>query len=91
MIGDLLDKIKTAIGGRRVAYRQVFRTPNGERVLTDLAKFCRANDTTMHADARAHAMLEGRREVWLHIQQHLQLTEDELWVLYRPVGVRSSE
>jgi hypothetical protein len=87
VIQELLDAIKRAIAGRRVAYRQVFRSPNGERVLADLARFCRANVTTMHPDARAHALAEGRREVWLHIQEQLQLTEDELWTLYRPVGV----
>jgi len=26
--------------------------------------------------------LDGRREVWLRIQQHLQLSEDALWKLY---------
>lgn len=88
---ELWERVKTAIGVRRVTYRQVFRTPNGERVLADLAKFCRANRTTMHPDSRAHALAEGRREVWLHIQQQLQLTEDELWELYRPIEARSSE
>ena len=27
-------------------------------------------------------MLEGRRAVWLRIQEHLQLPEEELWNLY---------
>ena len=88
MLRELLDRLRAAIGDRRVTYRQVFRTPNGERVLKDLAKFCRANSTTMHPDPRMHALAEGRREVWLHVQQQLQLTEDELWELYHPVPVR---
>lgn len=41
-------------------------------VLTDLASFCRAHDTTFHTDERTHAMLEGRREVFLRIQQQAQ-------------------
>ena len=27
-------------------------------------------------------MLEGRREVWLRIQNHLNLTQSELWALH---------
>lgn len=32
--------------------------------------------------------LDGRREVFLRIQQHLQLSDDDLWSLYdgRPIG-----
>ena len=48
----------------------------------DLAKFCRANKTTYNPDARIHAVLEGRREVWLHIQNYLQLTNEELYDLH---------
>ena len=51
-------------------------------MLTDLATFCRAHDTTFHVDERTHAMLEGRREVFLRIQRHLKLTEEELWSLF---------
>ena len=28
------------------------------------------------------AVIQGRREVWLRIQNHLQLTPDQLWELY---------
>lgn len=69
--------------GRKGAYCRVF---NGEgdakAVLKDLARFCRAHATTFHPDPRAHAVAEGRREVWLRIAQHLQLDEDQLWELY---------
>lgn len=67
---------------RKGAYLAAFRNPAGEAVLEDLAKFCRANETTFDADARVHAVLEGRREVWLRIQQHLGLTPEQLLVLY---------
>lgn len=67
---------------RRTAYVKTFRNAFGDEVLADLAKFCRANQSTFHPDPRAHAVAEGRREVWLRIQQHLRLTDDELWVLY---------
>lgn len=48
----------------------------------DLARFCRADQSTFHADARVHAVLEGRREVWLRIQEHLRLSDEELFTLY---------
>jgi hypothetical protein len=51
-------------------------------VLEDLAKFCRAHESTFHAEERVAGRLDGRREVWLRIQQHLQLSEDALWKLY---------
>lgn len=70
--------------GRRHAYRMVFDRENvyTEAVLKDLAKFCRAHETTFAPDARAHAVMEGRREVWLRIQAHLQLTDEEAYKLF---------
>lgn len=82
MLGGVFEKAREVLFRRRTAYQQLFRGPNGQEVLADLAKFCRANDSTFHADPRVHAMLEGRREVWLRIQHHLQLSPDELWRLY---------
>ena len=51
-------------------------------VLTDLAKFCRAHETTFNKDDRMHAVLEGRREVWLRIQNYLKLSTDELYQIH---------
>lgn len=73
---------KDFLHGRAQDYRAVFSSPIGQRVLADLAKFCRANDSTFNADARLHAVAEGRREVWLRIQRNLQLTDEQLWGLY---------
>lgn len=81
-MSEYLDKLRQFLGGRQYHYRQTFRSPPGEAVLKDLAKFCRANKTTFHEDPRAHAVLEGRREVWLRISQHLNMSPDELWDLY---------
>jgi len=67
---------------RQQAYQTTFLNPVGERVLQDLAKFCRATESTFHPDPRMSAILEGRREVWLRIQHHLQLTDDQLWEIY---------
>jgi hypothetical protein len=48
-------------------------------VLADLAKFCRAHQSTFHPDTHVAARLDGRREVWLRITQHLNLTTDDLY------------
>lgn len=72
----------TYLGRRRRNYRMTFTSSAGQQVLMDLAKFCRANETTFNTDARIHAALEGRREVWLRIQQHLNLTDAKLFALY---------
>jgi hypothetical protein len=71
------------LGGRKQAYQLTFnKSYQAQRVLIDLAKFCRANASTFDADPRIHAVLEGRREVWLRITQHLNLTPEQLFALY---------
>lgn len=67
---------------RRTAYVRTFTGPFSDEVLADLAKFCRANESCFHADPRVHAVAEGRREVWLRIAKHLNLTDEQLWTLY---------
>jgi hypothetical protein len=67
-----------------VAYRHVFNPESKavQTVLKDLAKFCRANESTFQTDPRAHALVEGRREVWLRILEHTQLNPEEFWKKY---------
>lgn len=79
---NLFEHARNFLNRRRTAYVRTFLTPFGQEVLADLAKFCRANESTFHTDPRAHAVAEGRREVWLRLQRHLQLTDDQLWQLY---------
>jgi hypothetical protein len=79
---EWLDKIRVALNERRHAYQMTFKGPLAEVVMKDLARFCRAHESTFHEDARAHALAEGRREVWLRIEQHLHLPPNELWALY---------
>lgn len=73
-----LNSIRAFFGRRRTAYVQTFDNPVGRQVLADLAVFCRATATTFHADPRLHALAEGRREVWLRISNHLNLSDDQL-------------
>jgi len=83
---EWLEKLRRLLDGRRHAYLQVFNGPLAEVVLKDLAWFCRAHETTFHEDARAHAVAEGRREVWLRIAKHLNLSPKKLWEFYQGKG-----
>lgn len=73
------------LSGRSGDYRRVFggHAPEQRAVLNDLAKFCRFNATCFHPDARVHAALEGRREVFQRILDYLQLTPEQLAQLYQ--------
>jgi hypothetical protein len=81
---SLFDQARAYLSRRRTAYVKTFTGPFGGEVLEDLAKFCRATETTFHPDPRVHAVAEGRKEVWLRIQRHLQLSDDQLWALHAP-------
>lgn len=74
-----LEQIRAFVFGRRAAYVRTFNSPGAQPVLEDLARFCRAAESTFDPDPRVAAVLEGRREVWLRIQQHLRLSPDELF------------
>lgn len=81
---------KEFVRERQVAYRLTFEAeqPANMDVLIDLARFCRANESTAafdrHGayDTHASARLDGRREVFLRIMQHLGLTADQAFELY---------
>lgn len=50
--------------------------------LLDLAVFCRASETTIAPTVEQTYALIGRREVWLRIQEHLNLSPEQLTDLY---------
>lgn len=85
MIKDSIDAIKRLFVGRSFAYNQVFSRQNQftNAVLKDLAKFCRAYESTFDVDQRKHAALEGRREVWLRIAENLELSGEEIYELHK--------
>lgn len=70
---------------RQICYRQTFNKalPPVAAVLKDLANFCRANRSTFHENPSIQSRLDGRREVWLRIQQHLNMSPDELHALLK--------
>ncbi len=80
-----LDKAKDILHSRQMAFIQTFsieKNKYAKDVLDDLARFCRSQESTFHPDGRVHAVLEGRREVWLRIQAHLNLDPESLAKMY---------
>ena len=82
--GRLFDFFKR----RKTNYQLACNQPAMQEMLIDLAQFCRANETCVILDKNGRVdeaftkILEGRREVWLRIQQHLNLSTQQLYMLY---------
>lgn len=79
---ELLDKARSFLSGRQHDYQITFTGVQAQRVLADLARFCRAHRSTFHPDHAMSDRLDGRREVWLRIATHLKLSDEDLWALY---------
>lgn len=90
------------IFSRRLAWQRLLLrdkdslTPDAEIVLKDLARFCRAHrSTAVYSQVRgtldplASARLDGRREVWLRIVEHLHL--DDRFLVNLREGVTDNE
>lgn len=89
-----MQKLLAKIRQRKYSYRRLFLNddgslnPDGEKVITDLKKFCRANSSTAIVspirgtiDPIAMAIAEGRREVLLRILGHLHIEDRVLFNL----------
>lgn len=81
-ITEVLERSRAFLFQRQRAYQTTFNAPVAFDVLADLAKFCRANESTYHESRDIAARLDGRREVWLRIANHLNLPPDQLWKIY---------
>lgn len=57
-------------------------------VLQDLRKFCRMGISAFHEDARIHALLSGRQEVMLRIDDYTKLDADALYEKYTKLPER---
>lgn len=75
---EVLQGLKDGIAELQKAYLMAFSGESGKLVLADLARFCRADEPCWMPDHRWHALLEGRREVWLRINHQRNLTVEEL-------------
>lgn len=78
----LTEEAEALLRRRKQSYLEFSESPGGMILLADLAKFCRAHETTFHPDPRVAANLDGRREVWLRIQHFLKLDINTLWKIY---------
>lgn len=64
---------------RQSAYKKTFDNPEGRKVLADLRRFCRATVPTADVNnVQTTYLLEGRREVFLRIAAHLNLTDEDV-------------
>lgn len=87
-----LEETQVFVRDRKTAYQLSFpeKAAHADMVLADLASFCRANEScVVPGDHDRTLLLEGRREVWLRIQQHLNLRPDQLMSLYTGKGIRT--
>lgn len=93
MIAATHDRLRKYFHRRKIAYSRVFDVNNvfTDEVLRDLAKFCRAHESTFHTEPRVSAMMEGRREVWLRIQENLKLSLDEIYTLHKVADKKGDE
>lgn len=84
MIKGIKSDLRSLFKKRKLAYTFVFSKDNQHTkdVLKDLARFCRANESTFNEDPRVQSNLDGRREVWLRIQENLELTTEEVYALH---------
>jgi len=85
--------LKDGLAQRQMAYKCVFEAKNqfSQTVMNDLERFCRAKESTYSPDARTHALLEGRREVYLRILEHVDLGFDQLYAKYRAIKPEEDE
>jgi hypothetical protein len=88
---SLLERGMALLRHRSMSYRDVFlgHGKSTDDVLYDLAKFCRAHESTFHVEHSMSDRLDGRREVWLRIAHHLQLSESQLWGIYGNKSISS--
>lgn len=67
---------------KKRAYQICFNSPAGQEVLIDLADQCRAAESCgVPGNRDATFTLIGRHEIWLRIQNYLNLTPDMLFRL----------
>ena len=75
------------------SYRLTFGQPHGQDVLRDLMKLCRFRVPLVDGKIEANAVLmaEGRRQVYLRIQNMMCLSDEQLAMLYRGAPLMITE
>lgn len=92
-ISEVTDAVETRklafLEGRRLAYVATLIHGNAtpeqrKRVVDDIKRFARGDNTVFHENDRIHALLTGRQEVFVRINDHLTMTLDQLVDKYDP-------
>jgi len=60
------------------AYKRVFESDDGKKILKDLMKACHFLSTTMHVNPNEAAYKEGERSVLLRILKTVKINADEV-------------
>lgn len=79
------------LGFRQRAYQSAFAEGSpGHMVLVDLALYCKAFKTDEVQDPNTLMRMQGRRDVFFRIFDHLKLTPNELEAVYRTAVQRAA-
>ncbi len=68
---------------RHIAWSRVFAGPDGRIVEKQLSVFCCANASTFDKDPIKSAYLQGRKDVWILMQNYRHLTPLQLAAIYQ--------
>lgn len=82
----MLEKMKKFFTKRKemvLAYRRLFRTPDGDKVLKDLLEVCGYARSSFDIDPQKMAFHEGQRSVILRIVKTVNLTEKDILDMLR--------
>lgn len=88
------ERVVSFLRRRKEAFARVFSegattADDIEFVLQDLAHFCRAYEPTFHAtNPKIQDLLEGRKEVYYRIVEHLRLSHDDLLVKHTSAQIK---
>jgi hypothetical protein len=78
----LEERKRSYLWGVRALTQKLRPTPDADMMLADLARFCRATEDTLGTTTEGTYILIGRRQVFLRLTQHLNLTPAQLFDLY---------
>jgi hypothetical protein len=80
------------LADRAKAYKLTFRNPAGLIALADLMEYCGvADEAPSRGGEFVQGRAAGRRDVGLRIQEHLQLSHEELYDLIRGRNILKPE
>jgi len=78
----MYDRTMSFLRDRKVGYQLFFKQPAGQFILQDLLKFSHWIDGPVGRTNEETWRLIGRQDVIRRIQQHTNLTVDQLFTLY---------